>query len=182
MNGEDESGSGGFHGATDFPPTGLFGAPFASVISASDSWPPTRLEIEKPNNVLTRIVYERTAKGGSDSMIDYQIAYQRLRTTFALAILGLLVMGGFAKEGAAQILSWGVDTFQAPPDPRWGPITVRDVEAAYRLLRNNHPGAAPELHDLAFQEKLRTRLRSSAPARLPRIQGTLLLSPRLPRA
>jgi hypothetical protein len=89
-------------------------------------------------------------------MIDYQIAYQRLRTTFALAILGLLVMGGFAKESAAQILSWGVDTFQAPPDPRWGPITVRDVEAAYRLLRDNHPGAAPELHDLAFQEKLHT--------------------------
>jgi hypothetical protein len=39
-NGEDENGSGGFHGATDFPPTGLLGAPFASVISASDSWPP----------------------------------------------------------------------------------------------------------------------------------------------
>jgi len=58
-------------------------------------------------------------------------------------------------EGSAQILSWGVDTFQVPPDPRWGPITVGDVEAAYRLLRDNHPGAAPELHDLAFQNKLR---------------------------
>jgi hypothetical protein len=91
-----------------------------------------------------------------------KISNQRLRTTFALAMLGLLVMGGFAKEGAAQILSWGVDTFQAPPDPRWGPITVRDVEAAYRLLRDNHPGA-PELHDLAFQEKLRTACAQARP-------------------
>ena len=32
---------------------------------------------------------------------------------------------------------------------------MRDVEAAYRLLRDNHPGAAPELHDLEFQQRLK---------------------------
>jgi Peptidase family S41 len=55
----------------------------------------------------------------------------------------------------AQIPSWGVDTFQAPADPRWSPIATQDVEAAYRLLRDNHPGAAAELHDLAFQQRLK---------------------------
>jgi hypothetical protein len=80
-----------------------------------------------------------------------------LRTLFMIVLLTTLIsIGGFFEEAAAQIPSWGVDTFQAPPDPRWGPITVGDVEAAYRLLRDNHPGAAAELHDLAFQEKLRT--------------------------
>ncbi len=55
---------------------------------------------------------------------------------------------------AAQIPSWGVDEFHAPPDQRWGEITRTDVEAAYKLLRDNHPGGAEELHDIAFQERL----------------------------
>jgi hypothetical protein len=55
----------------------------------------------------------------------------------------------------AQIPSWGVDTFQAPADPRWSAIATQDVEAAFRLLRDNHPGAAPELHDLEFQQRLK---------------------------
>jgi hypothetical protein len=55
---------------------------------------------------------------------------------------------------AAQIPSWGVDEFHAPADPRWGEITRADVEAAYKLLRDNHPGGAEDLHDLAFQERL----------------------------
>ena len=55
----------------------------------------------------------------------------------------------------AQIPSWSVDTFQAPADPRWSAIATQDVEAAYRLLRDNHPGAAPELHDLEFQLRLK---------------------------
>jgi hypothetical protein len=54
----------------------------------------------------------------------------------------------------AQIPGWNIDGFQAPADPRWGPIAVRDVEAAYQLLRDNHPGAAPELHDLTFVARL----------------------------
>jgi hypothetical protein len=79
-----------------------------------------------------------------------------LRSLFAVGLLTTLIsFGGLFENAAAQILSWGVDTFQAPADPRWGPITFGDVEAAYRLLRDNHPGAAAELHDLAFQEKLR---------------------------
>jgi hypothetical protein len=54
----------------------------------------------------------------------------------------------------AQIPSFNADTFEAPADPRWSSLTIGDVEAAYRLLRDNHPGAAPELHDLAFQQRL----------------------------
>src|SRR5579862_9909980 len=54
----------------------------------------------------------------------------------------------------AQVPSSTVDTFQAPADARWAPITARDVDAAYALLRDNHPGAAPELHDVDFQERL----------------------------
>jgi hypothetical protein len=54
----------------------------------------------------------------------------------------------------AQIPSWCVDTFRAPADPRWRVISTQDVQAAYGLLRNNHPGTAPELHDLNFQDKL----------------------------
>jgi hypothetical protein len=85
----------------------------------------------------------------------YQVPHRGLRAAFAMGILGLLVsIGGFFEEVAAQIPSWSVDTFQAPTDPRWSPIAAQDVEAAYRLLRDNHPGAAPELHDLAFQQRL----------------------------
>jgi hypothetical protein len=54
----------------------------------------------------------------------------------------------------AQLPWWNIDEFEAPADPRWSPIAVRDVEAAYRLLRDNHPGAAPEMHDLSFQQRL----------------------------
>ena len=72
------------------------------------------------------------------------------------AILAAFLATAVAVPAAfAQIPSWGVDTFQAPADPRWGPIATQDVEAAYRLLLDNHPGAAPELHDLQFQERLK---------------------------
>jgi hypothetical protein len=33
-------------------------------------------------------------------------------------------------------------------------VTTQDVQAAYQLLRDNHSGAAIELHDLAFQKRL----------------------------
>lgn len=89
-------------------------------------------------------------------MIDYLVPYQGRCVAPFLALLALLAfIGGFTQESKAQILSWGVDTFQAPADLHWGPVTVQDVEAAYRLLRDNHPGAAPELHDLAFQNRLK---------------------------
>ena len=54
----------------------------------------------------------------------------------------------------AQIPSWGVDSFHAPADSRWRSVTLQDVRAAYLLLRDNHPGAAAELHDLEFQKRL----------------------------
>lgn len=80
------------------------------------------------------------------------------RWTFSLTSVTILVLAlamlGVAPSAFAQIRSWDVDTFQAPDDPRWSPITTQDAEAAYRLLRDNHPGAAPELHDLAFQQRL----------------------------
>ena len=63
-------------------------------------------------------------------------------------------MLGFHPLAGAQIPSWGVDEFHAPADSRWSQTTRGDVEAAYKLLRDNHPGGAAELHDLAFQERL----------------------------
>ncbi|MEA3160078.1 MAG: hypothetical protein QOD95_1626, partial [Gammaproteobacteria bacterium] len=63
-------------------------------------------------------------------------------------------MLGFNPPALAQIPFWSVDEFRAPADPRWGQTTRGDVEAAYKLLRDNHPGAATELHDVAFQERL----------------------------
>lgn len=66
----------------------------------------------------------------------------------------LLALTAAAPAAFAQIPSWGIDAFKAPADPRWSAIAVQDVEAAYRLLRDNHPGAAPELHDIVFQQAL----------------------------
>jgi len=54
----------------------------------------------------------------------------------------------------AQIPSVGIDGFVPPPDPRWVGITARDVDAAFKLLLENHPGAAPSLKDIAFQRRL----------------------------
>jgi hypothetical protein len=63
-------------------------------------------------------------------------------------------MLGFSPPALAQIPFWSVDEFHAPADPRWGQTARDDVDAAYKLLRDNHPGGATELHDLAFQERL----------------------------
>ena len=71
-------------------------------------------------------------------------------------ILGVVYMGFNSIPACAQIPAFDVDTFKAPADPHWSAITTGDVEAAYRLLRDNHPGAAPELHDLVFQQRLNT--------------------------
>jgi hypothetical protein len=75
----------------------------------------------------------------------------KLRTPKILVVAFAMTI---APAASAQIPSWGVDTFQAPADPRWSAIATQDVEAAFRLLRDNHPGAAPELHDLEFQRRL----------------------------
>ncbi|WP_293382953.1 S41 family peptidase [Phenylobacterium sp.] len=66
----------------------------------------------------------------------------------------IVMMTGSAGAAWAQIPSAGIDDFKAPPDPRWGAITAADVEAAYRLIRDNHPGATPEIGDPAFRRAL----------------------------
>jgi hypothetical protein len=77
------------------------------------------------------------------------------RNVFLKILLVIASLGpNFLPLARAQIPSFGVDAFKAPADPHWRGVTVGDVEAAYRLLLDNHPGAAPELHDLAFQQRL----------------------------
>ena len=71
---------------------------------------------------------------------------------FAATVMAL----GLGVSAMAQIPGAGLDAYQAPPDAHWTSIAVEDVEGAYRLLHDNHPGAAPELHDLAFQARLTT--------------------------
>lgn len=77
--------------------------------------------------------------------------------TIATAICSLVTALGLcavAPAARAQIPFAGEDSFQAPAEARWKAITAGDVRAAYRLLRDNHPGAAPELHDTDFTARL----------------------------
>ncbi len=71
--------------------------------------------------------------------------------TISSHLISLCLLAGNA---AAQLPAWNIDTFHAPPDRRWATTTVHDVDAAYVLLRDNHPGAARELNDLDFQHRL----------------------------
>jgi hypothetical protein len=73
---------------------------------------------------------------------------------FPVRIVGIFSFVLFLATAHAQIPSVGVDSFKAPPDPRWSRIAQVDVEAAYHLLLDNHPGAAPELGDVSFQQRL----------------------------
>jgi hypothetical protein len=72
------------------------------------------------------------------------------------AFAGVLAVGLAGNSGPAlsQLPSLNGATFQAPPDPRWRAITLTDLEAAYRLLRDNDPAASPEFHDTAFMRRL----------------------------
>lgn len=60
----------------------------------------------------------------------------------------------FCGSVTAQIPSVGIDDFRQPPDAHWAAIASKDVEAAYKLLLQNHPGAAPSLHDDGFVHRL----------------------------
>lgn len=51
----------------------------------------------------------------------------------------------------------------------WNALARADVEAALSLIEQNHPGAAPELGDMAFQQALRTA-RSNAEKRMPLVR------------
>jgi hypothetical protein len=65
-------------------------------------------------------------------------------------------MLGAAPAARAQIPSWSVDAFRAPADRHWSHVAQQDVQAAYELLRDNHPGAAPALNDVVFQQRLQS--------------------------
>jgi hypothetical protein len=71
-----------------------------------------------------------------------------------VAIFFLAVICTSPTKLAAQIPSYGIDTFQPPADLHWATIAVHDVEGAYKLLKDNHPGAAPSLHDVTFEQTL----------------------------
>lgn len=86
-------------------------------------------------------------------MMGRQGVLPRAARTIAPLVVICAMLGSIA-PATAQIPSWGVDDFHAPPDSRWSEITRTDVEAAYKLLRDNHPGGAAELHDIAFQQRL----------------------------
>jgi hypothetical protein len=73
----------------------------------------------------------------------------------ARTLAAFLALAGTAPASFAQIPGRNIDDFHAPADPRWSATASQDVEAAFQLLRDNHPGAAPELHDLEFQQRLK---------------------------
>jgi Peptidase family S41 len=77
---------------------------------------------------------------------------QKLSLARVLAVVLAVVA---APAAFSQAPSWDAATFKAPADARWSRIAAQDAQAAYELLRDNHPGAAPTLHDLAFQERLK---------------------------
>jgi hypothetical protein len=81
---------------------------------------------------------------------------RRRSVTWALAAFLLACIGLTGPAAAQPMPTWDPPGFQAPPDPRWAETTRTDVEAAYRLLRDNDPGGAPELHDHAFMHRLET--------------------------
>jgi hypothetical protein len=75
--------------------------------------------------------------------------------------LRALVLGAFlatmtpGSDAWAQALS--APSFTTPEAAAyWKTSAAGDVEAAYRLLRDNHPGAAPEADDPAFRRELET--------------------------
>ena len=74
--------------------------------------------------------------------------------------------------GALTLLLLAGPAFAQPPPPAaqaWNALARADVEAALDLIENNHPGAAPELGDAAFQQALRTA-RANAEKRLPLVK------------
>lgn len=58
-----------------------------------------------------------------------------------------------AASAAAALLASPVGA-QTPPDRDWAATTRTDVEAAYALLNDNHPGALPEIGDADFRRRL----------------------------
>jgi len=65
---------------------------------------------------------------------------------------------------------------QDAPQRDWGATTRQDVEAAYALLNDNHPGALPVFGDPGFRERLeraRSRALEQAPILVAPVQAGL---------
>ncbi|HEX9963714.1 MAG TPA: S41 family peptidase [Allosphingosinicella sp.] len=61
------------------------------------------------------------------------------------------------KPGRIMILTAALTATAAQaqdPAAHWRALTLMDVEAAHRMLAEDHPGAAPEVGDAAFRERL----------------------------
>jgi len=71
-----------------------------------------------------------------------------------LASAGVALILSSIVPVVAQIPSAAIEHFEPPTDPRWKPTAIEDLNAAYRLLHDNHPGAAAELHDADFVRDL----------------------------
>ena len=67
---------------------------------------------------------------------------------------GVLVLPAAMAPVRAQIPSDAIERFQPPADPRWKSTVVEDLNAAYQLLHDNHPGATAEVHDADFVRDL----------------------------
>lgn len=74
----------------------------------------------------------------------------KLRRSGALAaVLAASLAAGLVAAGAAK-----ADDATPTPGQAWRTLTRIDVEAGYQLLKDNHPGAAPEAQDPAFVSAL----------------------------
>jgi hypothetical protein len=77
----------------------------------------------------------------------------------------------------AAALASGLASAQPLPDSdrsdavaAWRALAQTDLDAAYRLIRDNHPGAARELGDSDFQQRLENGY-ALARSRLAQVQG-----------
>jgi hypothetical protein len=72
-----------------------------------------------------------------------ECAPRRLKVAISLRGISLREKMTSFEKTHTQPPAWNIDGFHPPADPRWSPIAVQDVEAAHRLLQDNHPAAAP---------------------------------------
>ncbi len=72
----------------------------------------------------------------------------RFWAVMAATIIAALAPVAHGQESAAAI------GFKPAPTAFWRDAAEMDVEAAYRMLRDDHPGAAPEVGDTAFRATL----------------------------
>lgn len=84
-----------------------------------------------------------------------------------LTLLGCAI--AHCSPSSAQVAS---QPPQAPSEAHlaWQRLTSTDLAAAYALIRDNHPGAAPELRDQDFQRRLEDG-HALAQSRIGRVQG-----------